>query len=175
ILYTAAIDRGFTPTSIIVDAPVSYPAGNGQVYSPTNYDHKFDGPITLRYALEESRNIPAIKLMDQLGPKNVLEYAKRFGFEEDFPPYLPIALGAGDATLIDVTSAYTTFPNQGVRMKPFMVLKVGDRDGKRHEKTRGDARAGIRAATAYVMPSMLRGVLSPRGTGARGASLAAQW
>ena len=73
IVYTAAIDRGFTPTSIIVDAPVSYPAGNGQIYSPHNYDHKFLGPITLRYALEESRNIPAIKMMDTLGPKNVLD------------------------------------------------------------------------------------------------------
>src|SRR5205085_10649871 len=124
IVYTAAIDRGFTPSSIIVDTPVSYAAGNGQIYSPPNYDHKFLGAITLRYALEESRNIPAIKMMDTLGPKNVLEYAKRFGFEEDFPPYLPIALGAGDATLIDITSAYTTFPNQGVRMKPFFVLSV---------------------------------------------------
>src|SRR5262249_16281327 len=85
IVYTAAIDRGFTPASIIVDAPVSYAAGNGQVYNPQNYDHKFQGPITLRWALEESRNIPAIKMMDTLGPKNVLAYAKRFGFEEDFP------------------------------------------------------------------------------------------
>ena len=124
IVYTAAIDRGFTPTSILIDAPVSYPAGNGQIYSPHNYDHKFEGPITLRWALEESRNIPAIKMMDTLGPKNVLDYAKRFGFEEDFPPYLPIALGAGDATLLEVTSAYTTFPNQGVRMKPFDVLST---------------------------------------------------
>ena len=87
IVYTAAIDRGFTPTSILIDSPVSYPAGNGQIYSPHNYDHKFEGPITLRWALEESRNVPAIKMMDTLGPKNVLDYAKRFGFEEEFPPY----------------------------------------------------------------------------------------
>jgi len=176
IVYTAAIDRGYTPSSIIVDAPVSYNAGAGQpLYSPHNYDHKFLGAITLRYALEESRNIPAIKMMDALGPKNVLEYAKRFGFEEDFPPYLPIALGAGDATLIDVTSAYTTFPNQGVRMKPFMVLNVRDRDGNLLEENRGEPSDVIRADTAYVMTNMLRGVLSLRGTGARGASLAAQW
>ena len=155
---------------------MSYNAGAGQpLYSPHNYDHKFLGAITLRYALEESRNIPAIKMMDALGPKNVLEYAKRFGFEEDFPPYLPIALGAGDATLIDVTSAYTTFPNQGVRMKPFMVLNVRDRDGNLLEENRGEPSDVIRADTAYVMTNMLRGVLSPRGTGARGASLAAQW
>ncbi|HKB10520.1 MAG TPA: PBP1A family penicillin-binding protein, partial [Vicinamibacterales bacterium] len=175
IVYTTAIDRGFTPSSIIVDAPVSYAAGNGQIYSPHNYDHKFLGAITLRYALEESRNIPAIKMMDTLGPKNVLEYAKRFGFEEDFPPYLPIALGAGDATLIDITSAYTTFPNQGVRMKPFMVLNVRDRDGNLLEENRGEPTDVIRADTAYVMTNMLRGVLSPRGTGARAASLASQW
>jgi penicillin-binding protein 1A len=175
IVYTTAIDRGFTPSSIIVDAPVSYTTGNGQVYSPHNYDHKFLGPITLRYALEESRNIPAIKVMDTLGPKNVIEYAKRFGFEEDFPPYLPIALGAGDATLLDITSAYTTFPNQGVRMKPFMVLNVRDRDGNLLEENRGEPTDVIRADTAYVMTNMLRGVLSLRGTGARGASLAAKW
>jgi penicillin-binding protein 1A len=174
IVYTAAIDRGFTPTSILVDEPVSYTAGNGQVYSPANYDHKFEGPITLRWALEESRNIPAIKMMDSLGPKNVVAYAKRFGFEEDFPPYLPIALGAGDATLLEVTSAYTTFPNQGVRMKPFMVLSVTDRDGNLLEENRPEASDVIRADTAYMMTSLLRGVLL-RGTGMSAAGLASQW
>ena len=162
IVYTAAIDRGFTPTSILIDAPVSYPAGNGQIYSPHNYDHKFEGPITLRWALEESRNIPAIKMMDTLGPKNVLDYAKRFGFEEDFPPYLPIALGAGDATLLEVTSAYTAFPNQGVRMKPFDVLNVKDRDGNLLEENRAEPSDVIRADTAFVMTNLLRGVLRPR-------------
>src|SRR5258706_2144615 len=175
IVYTTAIDRGFTPTSILIDAPVSYTAGNGQIYAPHNYDHKFLGPITLRWALEESRNVPAIKMMDTLGPKNVLDYAKRFGFEEDFPPYLPIALGAGDATLLDITSAYTTFPNQGVRMKPFMVQTVKDRDGNLLEDNRGEPTDVIRADTAYVMTNMLRGVLSLRGTGARAAQLASQW
>ena len=175
IVYTAAIDRGFTPSSIIVDAPVSYSSGNGQIYSPKNYDHEFLGPVTLRYALEESRNIPAIKIMDTLGPKNVIEFAKRFGFEEDFPPYLPIALGAGDATLLDITSAYTTFPNQGVRMKPFSVLNVKDRDGNLLEENRAEPNDVIRADTAFVMTNMLRGVLSPRGTGARATALAASW
>ena len=145
------------------------------VYSPHNYDHKFLGPITLRYALEESRNIPAIKVMDTLGPKNVLEYAKRFGFEEDFPPYLPIALGAGDATLLDITSAYTTFPNQGVRMKPYSVLNVKDRDGNLLEENRAEPTDVIRADTAFVMTNLLRGVLSLRGTGAKATAMAAAW
>ena len=174
IVYTAAIDRGFTPTSILIDSPVSYPAGNGQIYSPHNYDHNFEGPVTLRWALEESRNVPAIKMMDTLGPKNVLDYAKRFGFEEDFPPYLPIALGAGDATLLEVTSAYTTFPNQGVRMKPFEVLTVKDRDGNLLEENRADPSDVIRADTAFVMTNLLRGVLV-RGTAIRAASMASQW
>jgi penicillin-binding protein 1A len=174
ILYTAAIDRGYTPSSILIDEPVSYSAGNGQTYTPVNYDHKFEGSITLRHAIEESRNIPAIRLMDALGPKNVLSYAKRFGFEEDFPPYLPIALGAGDATLLEVTSAYTVFPNQGVRLKPFEVLRVLDRDGNLLEENRAEPVDVIRADTAFVMTNLLRGVLI-RGTGQRAASMASEW
>ena len=175
IVYTAAIDRGYTPTSIIDDSPVTYPQPVGPPYSPSNYDHDFLGHITLRYALEESRNIPAIKMMDMLGPKTVLDYAKRFGFEENFPPYLPIALGAGDATLIEVTSAYTAFPNGGVRMTPFMVMNLKDREGNLLEENRSEPNDVIHADTAFVMTNILRGVMSPRGTGARAAALASTW
>jgi penicillin-binding protein 1A len=170
IVYTAAIDRGYTPSSILIDTPVSYRAANGQVYSPNDYDHKFEGEVTLRHALEESRNIPAIRMMDALGPKNVLSYAKRFGFEEDFPPYLPIALGAGDGTLLEVTSAYTVFPNQGVRMKPFSVLKVLDRDRNLLEENRAEPADVISADTAFVMTNLLRGVVQ-RGTAQAAASI----
>jgi len=172
IVYTAAIDRGFTPASVIIDAPVSYPAGSGDVYSPQNYDHKFEGPVTIRHALEASRNVPAIRMMETIGPRNVLTYAKRFGFEEDFPPYLPIALGAGDGTLLEVTSAYTVFPNQGVRMTPIEILTVTDRDGNLLEESRAEPADVIRADTAYVMTNMLRGVVQ-RGTAAAAAAL--QW
>jgi len=175
IVYTAAIDRGYTPSSLIDDSMVTYPQPVGPAYSPTNYDHTFLGPITLRYALEESRNIPAIKMMDALGPKAVLDYAKRFGFDEPFPPYLPIALGAGDATLLEITSAYTTFANQGVRMKPISVLTVKDREGNLLEENRSEPSDVIRADTAYVMTHLLRGVLSPRGTGVRAAAMASTW
>jgi len=170
IVYTTAIDRGYTPVTILIDAPVAFPDGLGNVYSPQNYDHKFEGPTTVRRALEESRNIPAIKMMDMLGPKNVLAYAKRFGFGEEFGPYLPIALGAGDGTLLEVTSAYTVFPNQGVRMTPFEVLDVKDRDGNLLEENRPEATDVIRADTAYVVLNMMRGVVQ-RGTGAAAASL----
>jgi penicillin-binding protein 1A len=170
IVYTAAIDRGFTPTSMLADSPVSYTTSNGQIYSPHNYDRTFKGPITLRHAIEESRNVPAVRMMETLGPTSILAYAKRFGFDENFPPYLPIALGAGDATLAEITSAYTVFPNQGIRMKPFEVLKVLDRDGNLLEENRAEPIAVIRADTAFVMTNMLRGVVL-RGTAAAAASL----
>ena len=175
IVYTAAIDRGFTPASIIIDSPVAYPSGNGSTWAPQNYDHTFLGPITLRYAVEESRNIPAIKMMEEIGPKSVLDYAKRFGFEEEFPPYLPIALGAGDATLMEVTSAYTSFANQGMRMKPWSIINVKDREGNLLEQNRAEPTDVIGADSAFVMTNILRGVLSPRGTGARAAQMASHW
>ncbi len=170
IVFTAAIDRGFTPSSIIVDTPVSYPSGSGGTYNPQNYDHEFEGPITLRRSLEQSRNIPAIKMMETLGPANVVAYAKRFGFSREFPPYLPIALGAGDGTLLEITSAYTVFPNQGVRMKPFSVVSVMNREGNLLEENRSEPVDVIRADTAFVMTNILRGVVQ-RGTAASAASL----
>jgi penicillin-binding protein 1A len=170
IVFTAAIDRGFTPASLILDEPVSYPSGNGELYTPQNYDHEFEGQITLRRALEQSRNIPAIRMMEMVGPSTVVRYAKRFGFRQEFPPYLPIALGAGDGTLLEVTSAYSVFPNGGVRMKPFDVLQVRDRDGSLLEENRAEAIDVIRADTAYVITSLLQGVVQ-RGTGEAAASL----
>ena len=160
---------------MIDDAEVSFPQPVGKPYSPANYDHKFLGPVTLRYALEESRNIPAIKMMDAVGPQTVLDYAKRFGFEENFPPYLPIALGAGDATLLEITSAYTTFANQGVRMKPIFVLSVKDREGNLLEENRSEPNDVIRADTAYVMTHMLRGVIRRARHGRRAAAMASKW
>ena len=170
IVYTTAIDRGFTPASIIVDEPVNYPSGTDEAYNPSNYDHKFEGPITLRRALEQSRNIPAVRMMEMLGPSSVLAYAKRFGFSQDFPPYLSVALGAGDGTLVETTSAYSVFPNQGVRMKPLGVLKVVDRAGNLLEENRAESMDVIRADTAFVVTNLLRGVVD-RGTAAAAASL----
>ena len=170
IVYTAAIDRGATAVSMIVDTPVSYPSSTGNTYAPQNYDHKFEGAITLRRALEASRNVPAVKTMASLGPSTVLEYAKRFGFTQKFPPYLSIALGAGDATLLDITSAYSVFPNQGVRMKPFEVLKVVDRDGNLLEEHRSEPEDVVRADTAFIMTTLLRGVVE-RGTATAASSL----
>ena len=171
IVYTAAIDRGFTPASVLVDAPSSFPAGAGQpLYSPMNYDRKFEGPITLRRALEQSRNVPAVRMMEQLGPKQVIMFARRLGLESPLPPYLPVALGAAEATLLEMTSAYAVFPNQGVRMKPYMTVKVTDREGNVLEENRPEPKDAIRADTAFVMTNLLRGVVQ-HGTAAKAASL----
>jgi penicillin-binding protein 1A len=170
-VYTTAIDRGYTPSTLLQDAPVTYPGGPGQPpYSPQNYEKDFEGPITVRRALEHSRNVPTIRLMDALGPKQVIAYARRFGLTAPLPPYLPIALGAGEETLLEMTSAYSVFPNQGVRMTPYAVLKVTDREGNLLEENRPEPQDAIRADTAYVMTSLLRGVVE-HGTATKAASL----
>ncbi len=171
IVYTAAIDRGFTPTTILLDTPVSYSAGAGQPpYSPRDYDGKYEGAITLRRALEQSRNVPAVRTMDQIGPKQVVDYARRFGFQGPMEPYLSLALGAAEASLLEVTAAYSVFPNQGVLMKPYQILKIVDRQGNLLEENRPQPREAIRADTAYVMTSLMQGVVQ-RGTGAAAAAL----
>ncbi len=170
-VYTTAIDRGYTPTSILMDTPVTYQPGPGQPpYSPRNYENDFWGPITLRRALEHSRNVPAIKMMDALGPKQVIAYARRFGLTAPLPPYLPVAIGAGDETLIEMTAAYSVFPNQGVLMKPYSVLKVTDREGNVLEENHPQPQDAIRADTAYVMVNLMRGVVE-RGTAVKAAAL----
>ena len=171
IIYTAAIDRGFTPVSVFIDEPVSYIAGPNQPpYQPLNYDRKFEGPVTLRRALEQSRNIPAVKAMLEVGPEQAVAYAARFGFPEKMSPYLSLALGAAEATLVEVTSAYSAFPNQGVRMAPYSVTTIADREGNILEENRPEPHEAIRADTAFVMTNLLRGVVQ-RGTAAAAASL----
>jgi penicillin-binding protein 1A len=171
IVYTTAIDRGYTAASILLDTPVTYDAGPGQPpYSPRDYDGKYEGPITLRRALEQSRNAPAVRTMEQLGPKEVVASARQFGFQGPMEPYLSLALGAAEASLLEVTAAYSVFPNQGVLMRPYQILKVLDRDGNLIEENRPEGREAIRADTAYVMTSLLQGVIQ-RGTAATAASL----
>jgi penicillin-binding protein 1A len=171
IVYTTAIDRGFTPVSMFVDEPLSLePGPNQPPYEPMNYDRKFEGPVTLRRALEQSRNIPAVKAMLEVGPQQVVSYAERFGFPGTFSPFLSLALGSAEATLIDATAAYSVFPNQGVRMTPFGVTAIADREGNVLEQNRPEAHEAIRADTSFVMTSLLRGVVQ-RGTAAAAASI----
>jgi penicillin-binding protein 1A len=171
IVYTAAIDAGYTATSIFIDEPVAYPAGPGQPpYSPLNYDRKFEGPVTLRRALEQSRNIPAVQAMADVGAQEVIAYARRFGLPGRYGPYLSMALGAGEATLLEMTSAYSVFPNQGVRMEPYAVVSIADRNGNIREQHRPQPREAIPADTAFIMTNLMRGVVE-RGTATAAAAL----
>ena len=171
ILYTAAIDRGLTPATLLVDQPTDFDAGDGQpTYRPRNYDRKFEGTMTLRHALEQSRNIPAVKVIEMLGPSQVAAYAKRFGFAQEFRPFLSMALGAQEVTLMELTSAFSAFPNHGIRMQPYLTLGITGRDGGLLEERRPQPTGALRADTAYVMTSLLEGVVQ-RGTAVAARSL----
>jgi penicillin-binding protein 1A len=162
-VYSAAVEQGAMPDDTILDAPISFP-GAGGTWSPHNYDGKYEGVISLRHALADSRNIPAIRLAQRVGIKTVIEYVHKFGITNEIQPYLPVALGSAEVTLLEHTAAYTTFPNDGVRLSPHMLRKVTDYDGHVLEQDVGDVRDVISAHSARIMVELLRGVVL-HGTG----------
>ncbi len=168
-VYTTVIDQGASPDDTILDEPVSFETSSG-AYSPHNYDEKFEGIITLRRALAQSRNIPALKLANKVGIKTVIEYAARFGITAKIPPYLPVALGAAEITLMEQTSAYSVFPNDGVRITPRYITKVTDYEGRVLEEDFPEVKDVVSERTARIMTSMLREVVL-HGTGIAAAKL----
>ena len=168
-VYTAAIEQGSSPNDTILDAPVMFQSGSS-TYVPHNFDEKFEGNITLRRALLMSRNIPALKLADQLGIKTVIDYAHRFGISSNLPPYLPLALGAAEVTLLEQTSAYSVFPNDGVRIVPRYLTKVTDYQGRVLEEDFPDVKDVVSERTARIMVSMLRDVVL-HGTAIRASTM----
>ena len=168
-VYTTVIDKGASPNDTILDEPVTFETGSGP-YSPHNYDEKFEGIITLRRALAQSRNIPALKLANKVGIKSVIDYAERFGITAKLPPYLPVALGSAEITLIEQTSAYSVFPNDGVRVTPHYITKVTDYEGRVLEEDYPEVKDVVSARTARIMTSMLREVVL-HGTGIAAAKL----
>ncbi|HEY4765418.1 MAG TPA: PBP1A family penicillin-binding protein [Candidatus Sulfotelmatobacter sp.] len=168
-VYTTVIDQGASPDDTILDEPVSFETPSGP-YTPHNYDEKFEGIITLRRALAQSRNIPALKLANKVGIKSVIEYAERFGITARLPPYLPVALGAAEITLMEQTSAYSVFPNDGVRVIPRYITRVTDYEGRVLEEDFPDVKDVISERTARVMTAMLREVVL-HGTGIAAAKL----
>jgi penicillin-binding protein 1A len=168
-VYTAIIDRGGSPDDTILDEPVTFETGSGP-YSPHNYDEKFEGIITLRRALAQSRNIPALKLASKVGIKTVIDYAERFGITAKLPPYLPVALGSAEITLMEQTSAYSVFPNDGVRVTPRYITKVTDYEGRVLEEDYPDVKDVVSAHTARIMTTMLREVVL-HGTGVAAAKM----
>jgi penicillin-binding protein 1A len=157
-VYTTAMEKGASPFDTIVDAPFSTISG-GQVYAPHNYDEKFEGTITLRRALAGSRNVPAVKLAERIGINSVVDMTKRFGISTSLPPYLPLALGAADMKLLEHVSAFTVFPNDGIRIDPHMIRRVTSYDGALLEEAHPEVHDVISPDVAHTMTAMLEEVV----------------
>jgi len=150
-VYAAAVDNGLRPDDLIVDAPVSFGS-----YSPGNYDGKYKGTIPIRVAFAQSRNIPAVKTLAKLGVQNLIPYVRRFGITSKIEPVLPIALGAADVALLEMVSAYSTFPNDGVRVEPQLIRRVTDYDGNVLEENLSKLHDVIPAETARIMVDLMQ-------------------
>ncbi len=157
-VYSTAIERGASPFDTIVDAPLTLISG-GQPYSPHNYDEKFEGTITLRRALAGSRNVPAVKLAEKIGINNVVDMTRRFGITTPLPPYLPLALGAADMKLIEHVSAFTVYPNDGIRIDPHMIRRVTSYDGALLEEAHPEVHDVLSPDVARTMTAMLEDVV----------------
>jgi len=139
IVYSAALDNGYTPSSLILDAPIEIDQGAGQgTWSPENYEKDFFGPSTLRFGIEHSRNVMTVRLAQDIGMPLIADYAKRFGIYDNLPPYLSFALGAGETTLLRMVTAYGMIDNGGRRVKPTLIDRIQDRYG--HTVYRHDQR-----------------------------------
>ncbi len=172
-IYSAALEKGFTPATVINDAPLFFDAGitGGQPWEPKNYDGKYDGPMSMRTGLAKSKNMISIRILQAVGPKTAQEWVGRFGFDpEKHPAYLTMALGAGSVTPLQMASAYSVFANGGYRVNPWLIAKVTDHKGRVISEITPPALneqpRAIDARNAFVMSSLLQEV-TRTGTAAR--------
>lgn len=175
-IYSAALERGITPATLINDAPVVYDTRvtGGRLWEPKNYDGKFEGPLTLRSALAKSRNVPSVLVLESITPTFGQSWITRFGFEaERHPPFLTLALGAGHVTPMQVTAGMAVFANGGYRVDPWLIARITDQKGQplyEHQDVPLDeSRRAIPARNAFTMNSMLQTV-ARSGTAARAQS-----
>ncbi|MDD2711662.1 MAG: penicillin-binding protein 1A [Simplicispira sp.] len=172
-IYSASLEKGFTPATVINDAPLFFSAGvtGGQPWEPKNYDGKYDGPMTMRSGLARSKNMISIRILQAVGPKNAQEWVTRFGFDADkHPPYLTMALGAGSVTPMQMAVGYSVFANGGYRVNPWLITRVTDHKGRVISETEPapltDQQRAIEPRNAFVMDSLLQEV-TRSGTAAR--------
>jgi penicillin-binding protein 1A len=171
IVYALAIARGFTQASLVLDAPVVYKGGDkNEDWRPENYSKHYQGEMTLRYALAHSKNIPAVRLAERLGPPAVVQFAHKMGIDSPLSPNLSIALGATNTTLLELTAAYAVFPNGGNHITPFGITEILGRDDGLRWRAKPVIRPVITATQAAIMVDMLQGVIK-EGTGRRARSL----
>ncbi len=164
-IYSAALEKGFTPATVVNDSPLFFDAGvtGGQPWEPKNYDGKFEGPMTLRRGLAKSKNMISIRILQAIGAPYAQEWITRFGFDEDkHPAFLTMALGAGSVTPMQMVSAYSVFANGGFRVNPWLISKVAEQKGKVLVETKppvlDESARAIDARNAFMMESLLQEV-----------------
>ena len=172
-IYSAALEKGFTPATVINDAPLFFDAGvtGGQPWEPKNYDGKFEGPMTMRTALAKSKNMVSIRILQSIRPQYAREWITRFGFDEEkHLPYLTMALGAGSVTPMQMATAFSVFANGGYRTNPWLISKVTEQKGKTLMESKplalDESVRAIDARNAFIMDSLLQEV-TRSGTAAR--------
>jgi penicillin-binding protein 1A len=164
IIYAAALDHGFTPASIIVDEPVTYPGGPKGEWSPENYDHKFYGPTRLREALTYSRNVVTVKLLESVGVNKVIDFARTIGVPGDMPQDLTLALGSLSISPLDLALCYSVFASNGMKITPIAIKYITDSKGRVLESNEPEAEEVISPQTAFLITSMMEDVVR-NGTG----------
>ncbi len=180
-IYSAALEKGFTPATVLNDAPFVIEAAKtgGQLWEPKNYDNKYEGPMRLRTALAKSKNMISIRLLQAIGPHYAQDYVQRFGFDPKMhPAYLTMALGAGSATPLQMASAYAVFANGGYRVKPWFISRVEDNRAAtlyaaKPETAAVDAERVLDERNAFLMTTLMRDVVR-YGTAAKAMSLGRQ-
>jgi penicillin-binding protein 1A len=177
-IYSAALEKGFSPATVVNDAPFFVPAAQagGEEWEPKNYDGKFEGPMRLRAALAKSKNLVTVRVLQAIGPQYAQDYISRFGFDpKQHPAYLTMGLGAGSVTPLQMAAAYTVFANGGYRVSPYLIARIVDAKGAvlsaaTPAKARGEAERAIDPRNAFLMTTMLRDVVA-YGTATRAQSL----
>ena len=171
LIYAAALDKGYTPATIIIDSPIVFEDTEQDfVWKPRNYEETFHGPTLFRKALTKSRNVVTIKIFKDIGLDYVIDYARRLGIESELTRDLSLALGSSGLSLLELVRAYAIFNNQGYRVKPCFITKILDRDGNVLEENQPESDKVIEKSTAYIMTNLLQGVVQ-NGTGWRAKAL----
>tara|TARA_S200000501_G_C20859204_1_gene758999 strand:- start:766 stop:3105 length:2340 start_codon:yes stop_codon:yes gene_type:complete len=166
-IYSASLEKGLSPGTIIDDAPITYDAtktGN-EIWEPKNYDNKYEGPMSMRTGLSKSKNMVSIRILERIGPEYAQEYISRFGFDQEKnPPFLTLALGAGAVTPLQMASAYAVFANGGYRVNPYLISKITDNNGRllfqiKPEKAGDENLRIIDPRNAFLVDNMLKDVI----------------
>lgn len=169
-IFSAAIERGYSAADILSDTPVTVKVDSRKTWTPENFTRTYQGNVTLRKALSQSLNVPTVKLLSAIGTDEAIRHVRKLGIRSPLQPVLPLALGSSDVSLLELTSAYAVFANQGVRMEPVAILSVSDSNGRVLYAVDTVPTVAISPETAYLITNLLKGVIEG-GTGWRAREL----